>query len=275
MKKKTCHFATLLLTICFLVIVLFPFYWQVITSLKNPADITLMPTELWPSRFSLNFYKYVFTEHHFEVYLFNSMVVGLGTMLISLMAAVPAAYAFSRVHFAFKRVWKAIILISSMFPLIAIVTPLFVQFKKWNLINTYWGLILPSTMITLPMAVWMLTAFLEKIPFELEEAANIDGASRVKIIVQIIMPLLGPGIFSTGIIAFITAWNELMFSLVMVTKDEMRTVPVGISLFSGQYTVPWGEISAASVVATIPIIALVLIFQKRITSGLFSGALKG
>lgn len=274
-KKKIIKAVQYTLSGIFLIILLFPFYWQVITSLKDPRDISLMPTEIWPGRFSLEFYKSVFTGHHFEVYLKNSFIVGSATMLIALGVSIPAAYAFTRIDFAFKKFWKNFILLVNMFPIIAIVTPLFVIFRNLKIINTYWGIIIPSIMITLPLAIWTLIAFLEKIPIELEQAARVDGATKFQEITRIVMPLMAPGVFSTAIIIFIAAWNELMFSLVMVTKDSMRTVPVGITLFAGQYTLPWGEMSAASIVATVPIIIIVLSFQKKIVDGLMSGAVKG
>ena len=272
LTKKIIKF---LLVILFIGMIIFPFYWQVITSLKDPADISKIPTDLWPTRFSLEFYRNVFTHYKFEIYLKNSVIVGTVTMLISILIAVPAAYAFVRIDFKFKKFWKNFLLIANMFPIIAMVSPLFVFFKKYNLINTYAGLIIPSVMITLPLAIWTLIAFISKIPIELEEAASVDGTTRFQSIILILLPLMGPGLFSTAIISFITAWNELMFSLLMVTKNAMRTVPVGISMFSGQYTVPWGDMSAASIVSTLPIIIVVLIFQKKIVAGLTAGAVKG
>ena len=174
-----------------------------------------------------------------------------------------------------KNILKNVILLANMFPLIAIVTPMFIIFRSMKLLNTYLGLILPSVVLTLPMAIWTLIAFIETIPYELEEAAKIDGSRRLSILLRIILPLSGPGIFTTAIIAFITAWNEFMFALILVTKDQMRTVPIAISMFPGEYSVPWGDMSAASIVATLPIIILVVIFQRKIISGLTSGAIKG
>ncbi|MED9932239.1 MAG: carbohydrate ABC transporter permease, partial [Catenibacillus sp.] len=142
-------------------------------------------------------------------------------------------------------------------------------------INTYAGLIIPSVIITLPMAIWTLIAFIKTLPYDLEEAAQIDGCSRFQSVIKVILPLAAPGVFTTAIIAFITAWNEFMFALILVTKDSMRTVPVAISLFPGQFTVPWGDMAAASVVATVPIVIVVLICQKKIVAGLTSGAVKG
>lgn len=271
-KRKVLYVIGLIL---FLIIIIFPFYWQVITSIKNPEDITKMPTELIPSRFSLEFYKSVFVNHHLQVYLLNSIIVAIGAMILTVLIAFPASYAFARIKFKFKKFWQNIILLANMFPLIAIVTPMFIIFRQLHLLNTYMGLILPSVILTLPMAIWTLIAFIKTIPYELEEAARIDGARRRDIMLKVVLPLAIPGIFTTGIIAFISAWNEFMFALVLVTKDEMRTVPIAISMFPGEYSVPWGDMSAASIVATAPIIILVLLCQKRIVSGLTSGALKG
>lgn len=274
-KSKSGKILETIFMVLFIIIVVFPFYWLIITSLKNPEDIGLMPTELWPSRFSLEFFVNVFTEHHFSTYLINSIVVAIGAMIVSIVVAFPAAYAFARVKFKFKGFWRNFILVGNMFPIIAIVTPMFVIFRNMGLINTYAGLIIPSVIITLPMTIWTLEAFVKTLPYDLEEAAMVDGCNRFQSVTKIILPLTTPGIFTTAIIAFITAWNEFMFSLILVTKDEMRTVPVAISMFPGQFAVPWGDMAAASIVATVPIVIVVLVFQKKIVSGLTAGAVKG
>lgn len=261
--------------VVFLIMVIFPFYWLIITSIKNPADVSLMPTELWPSRFSLDFYANAFVNHHLQTYLLNSVIVALGAMFTTIIVGFPAAYAFVRINFKFKKFMQNFILVANMFPIIAIVTPMFIIFKNLHLINTRLGLIIPSVITTLPMAIWTLIAFIKTLPYDLEEAAQIDGCNRVQSVFRIILPLTAPGIFTTAIIAFITAWNEFMFALVLVTKDAMRTVPVAISMFPGQFSVPWGDMAAASVVATVPIVIVVLICQKKIVSGLTSGAVKG
>lgn len=269
---KTAH---IVLLVVFLVLAIFPFYWLVLTSFKDPRDISLMPTELIPRRFSLQFFRYAFTEHHLQVYLLNSVIVAVWAMAITILVAFPAAYAFSRIRFKYKSFWRNVILLANMFPIIAMVTPMFIIFRNLHLINTYAGLIVPSVIITLPMAIWTLIAFIDTLPYELEEAAQIDGCSRFMSVIRIVFPLSAPGIFTTAIIAFITAWNEFLFALILVTKDQMRTVPVAISMFPGQYTVPWGDMAAASVIATVPIVIVVLLCQKRIVSGLTSGAVKG
>ena len=206
--------------IVFLVIIVFPFYWLIITALKDPKDISLMPTELWPSRWSLQFFINCFTEHHLQIYLENSIIVALGAMVVTIIIAFPAAYAFARLKFKFKKFWKNFILIANMFPIIAIVTPMFIIFKNLHLINTYAGLIVPSVIITLPMAIWTLISFINALPYDLEEAAQIDGCSRFQSVIKIIVPLAAPGVFTTAIIAFITAWNEFMFALILITKDR-------------------------------------------------------
>lgn len=259
----------------FVIVTVFPFYWQLLTSVKDPADIGKIPTQLWPERFSLKLFESVFVNHHLQTYLLNSIIVATGAMVLTIIIAFPAAYAFSRIDFKFKSFWQGIILLANMFPLIAIVTPMFIIFRSLHLLNTYWGLILPSVILTLPMAIWTLIAFINTIPIELEEAVRIDGGRQRDVIFKIVLPLSVQGIFTTGIIAFIGAWNEFMFALILVTKSEMRTVPIAIAMFPGEYSVPWGDMSAASIVATIPIIVLVLISQRRIVSGLTSGALKG
>ncbi len=259
----------------FLIIVVFPFLWQIITSFKDPRDISLMPTQLWPSRFSWKFYVNVFVGHNFAVYLKNSIIVATGAMFISILIAFPAAYAFARINFKFKNLLKNFILLANMFPIIAVVTPMFIIFKQLKLINTYMGLIVPSIIITLPMAIWTLIAFIKTLPYELEEAALVDGCTKLSSVIKIILPLTAPGLFTTAIIAFITAWNEFMFALILITKDHYRTVPVAIAMFPGQFSVPWGDMAAASIVATVPIVIVVLICQKRIVSGLTSGAVKG
>lgn len=264
-----------IILIVFLIIVLFPFYWLIVTSFKNPKDISLMPTEIWPHRFSLQFYIDAFQKHHLYIYLENSLIVGFWVMLITTVIALPAAYAFARLKFRFKKFWKNFILIANMFPIIAIVTPMFVIFRNLHLINTYAGLIIPSVITTLPMSVWTMEAFIKTIPGELEESAMIDGCSRFQAVMRVELPLIAPGIFTTAIIAFITSWNEFMFALILVTKDQMRTIPVAISMFPGQYTVPWGDMAAASVIATIPVVIVVLLLQRKIVSGLTSGAVKG
>lgn len=259
----------------FLFVVLFPFFWQFIASIKPPS-------ELFGSRaFSaivenptLENYLRVFNARPFARYLWNSFVVASITTLVSITIAAIAAYALAWVKFSGKVLVLGIVLAVSMFPQIATISPIFLFLQSVGLTNSYLGLILPYTTFALPLAVWNLTAFFRKIPYDLAEAAKVDGASVLQTLVKVFFPLALPGIFTTAILVFIAAWNEFLFALTINTEEAMKTVPVGIALFQGQYTMPWGEIAAASVVVTVPLVIMVLIFQRRIVSGLTAGAVK-
>lgn len=277
MKQKR-RVQTLILGIfgtLFVVVLVFPFYWQLITSVRNPEDLFKIPPEFFPRRVSVEYFRIVFEQHQFGTYLKNSIIVATSAMLLSLAVGMPAAYAFTRINFAGRSFWKQFMLTANMFPIIAVATPLFVSFKALGLINTYPGLIIPNLVLTLPLTIWTLQAFFTKIPIDLEHAAQVDGCNRFSAVVRVVLPLMGPGVFATAIIAFIGSWNELMFALIFVTKKTMRTVPVAISMMPGEFTLPWGEISAASIVSTLPIIIVVLICQKNIVAGLTAGAVKG
>lgn len=255
-------------------LLLFPFYWQFITSIRNPSELSSSNISLLPKGVYLGNYVYIFTKTKFLTYLSNSFIVSSATTIISLIIAIFCSYSLARLDIKGKKIMLAFVLSVSIFPGIALVTPLFVIFKKLSLLNTYMGLILPYITFTLPLAIWNLQAFFKDIPKELDEAAKIDGASPFIIFSKIIMPLTAPGLFATSIMVFITAWNEFMFGLIFATSGSMRTVPVGIMMLQGEYEVPWGNISAASLVITVPIIVLVLIFQRRIVSGITNGAVK-
>ncbi|WP_251026766.1 carbohydrate ABC transporter permease [Bacillus sp. ISL-46] len=258
----------------FVLVTMFPFIWQLITSLKSPDDLYLMPPTWWPS-FDFRSYVAVFTERPFLTYLKNSFIVSSLTTIYCIAIGAFCAYALARLQFRFKRLILSLVLAVSMFPTIAILSPIFILLKDLKLLNTYAGLILPYTTFGLPLTIWILTGFFREIPKELEESAAMDGCSKLGAFFRIILPLATPGIFTTAIIVFIHSWNEFLFSLSFMTTDEMRTVPVGIAMFPGQHELPWGDISAASVVVTVPLIILVLIFQRRIISGLTAGAVKG
>lgn len=277
----------------FLLVVGFPFYWQVLTSLKTPQEVWSMPPVWFPAQglepaevpitqdetiqapqFVAN-YTNVFIKQPFLRYLFNSAFVAGTTTLVCLIVGSLAAFALAKLRFQGKGLVMALVLSVSMFPPVAIAPSLFYILSRLHLIDTYPGLILPYTTFALPLALWNLTAFFRQVPTELLESARVDGAGYFKTFWQIFMPLVAPGLFTTGILTFICAWNEFLFALFFTTTQEMYTVPVGIALFSGQYESPWGEIAAATVIVTLPLIALVLAAQKRIVAGLTAGAVKG
>lgn len=254
---------------------LLPFLWQISTSLKGPDEIFAMPPRWIPSRFYFENYAAVFAGRPFHKNLFNSLMVAGTTTAFSLFVASFCAYALARLQFRFKGLILSLVLSVSMFPAIAIVSPLFLFLKQSHLINTYAALILPYTTFTMPLSIWTLTSFFREIPYELEEAAKVDGCTPFQAFRKVILPLAAPGLFTTAILVFISAWNEFLFALTFTMDDGARTVPVAIAMFPGLHEIPWAEIAAASVVVTMPLVALVLIFQRRIIAGLTSGAVKG
>ena len=259
----------------FVVLLLLPFIWQFLTSVKPLNEIAEMPAKWIPSYFHGQFYVNVFTKHPFARYMLNSLIVATSATLLSLLIGASAAYALSRLHFKGRAVLLMVILGVSMFPTIATLSPLYLILKNMNLLNTYQGLILTYIGFSLPMAIWLMTNFFSQIEKGFEEAAAIDGCSHFQTFVKIMLPLIKPATFSVGILLFIVFWNEYLYSLTFMSKDAMRTVPVGIALFPSNYQLPWGDMAAASIVCTLPLIALVLIFQKNIVAGLTTGGMKG
>ncbi len=271
-KKAGVRFYIFLTTFVF--IILFPFYWEVITSLKAPTEIFNGFT-LFPKNITFKSYQSVFTLRPFASYLWNSFGVASLTTIYSIVIGSFAAYAVARLKFRGKAIILGLVLAVSMFPQIAIISPVYLFMKAVNLRNTWMGLIIPYTTFAMPLAIWNLSTFFKEIPFSLEEAAKVDGATPFQAFTQVIIPLTAPGMFTTAILVFIAAWNEFLFALTINMQETSKTVPVGIAMFRGQYTIPWGEIAAATVIVTVPLIIMVLSFQKQIVSGLTSGAVKG
>lgn len=259
----------------FIGIVIFPFLWVLLASLKAPLYLYgEYAFSIKVPAYTLENYISVFTNHPFGRYLLNSFVVGVLTMFVSISIAAFASYAVARLHFLGKTFFLGILLAVSMLPQIATLSPLFLFMQSTGLRNTYAGLVIPYTTYALPIAIWYMTTFFKQIPIELEEAAKVDGASLLGIFGRVLLPLVSPGLFTTAIIVFVDAWHEFLFALTINTKQSMMTVPVGIAMFQGEFTFPWGEISAATVTVTVPVVLLVLLFQRRIIAGLTSGAVK-
>jgi trehalose/maltose transport system permease protein len=254
---------------------LFPFYYAVLTSLKSGTD--LFRIDYLPARATLANYRDVLTTGDFPRNILNSIFVAFVTVLISLVLAVTAAYALSRVAFAGRTFLLLTILAVSMFPQVAVLAGLFELVRAMGIYNTLFSLIFAYMIFTLPFTVWVLTTFMRELPIEIEEAAIVDGASPLVIVRRVFLPLMWPALATTGLLAFIAAWNEFLFALTFVTSNSTRTVPVAIALLSGASAqeVPWGAIMAASVIVTVPLIALVLIFQRKIIAGLTAGGVKG
>jgi len=253
----------------------FPFYYAVITSLKSGT--ALFQVDYWPKQLSLANYIAVLTTGNFPRNLVNSLIVSFSVVAISLFLGVTAAYALSRVRFRGRPVLLLIILSVSMFPHIAVLAGLFEMILGLGIYNSLLSLIFSYMIFTLPFTVWVLTTFMRDLPMEVEEAAIVDGAGPATIVFKVFLPMMWPALVTTGLLAFIAAWNEFLFALTFVSNDATRTVPVAIALLSGasEFETPWGIIMAASVIVTVPLIVLVLIFQRKIVSGLTAGAVKG
>lgn len=252
----------------------FPLYWALVSSFTPEARL-FEPPSLLPRAVVLDHYRALFDERAFWVPIRNSLVVAATTTAFCVVVGSLCAYALARLRFRWKAPILGFILAVTMFPQISIVSPLYLLLREMRLINTYPGLVLPYLTFAMPLTVWLLVGFFRQLPAELEEAALVDGASRLRAFWEIILPLALPGLATTAILTFVFCWNEFLFALSFTLGPERQTVPVAIALFRGQYQVPWGQILSAAVVATAPVAALVLLFQRRIVQGLTAGAVKG
>ena len=270
---KTVSFYMLVALI--VIVSVFPFYYAILTSFESGTAI--FQVNYLPQQISWDNYVSVLTQGSFPLNFLNSVFVSSVVVIISLFLAVTAAYALARVPFRGRGLLLLTILSVSMFPQVAVLAGLFEMIRGFGLYNTLWSLILSYMIFTLPFTVWVLTTFMRDLPVELEEAAIVDGASPWVIITKVFMPLMWPALVTTGLLAFIAAWNEFLFALTFVSNNDTRTVPVAIALLSGatEQEIPWGLIMAASVIVTLPLVVLVLIFQRKIVAGLTAGGVKG
>jgi ABC-type glycerol-3-phosphate transport system permease component len=253
---------------------LLPLYWAVVSSFTPERQLFAAPT-LVPRTLVLDHYRALFGERDFWTPVRNSLIVAGATTMLSVALGSVCAYAIARLRFRGKGLTLAFILAVSMFPQISIVSPLYLMLRELRLLNTYPGLVLPYLTFAMPLAVWLLVGFFRQLPEAVEQAALMDGAGRLRILWEIVLPLSWPGIASVAILTFLYSWNEFLFALSFTLGPERYTVPVAITLFRGQYQVPWGQILAAAIVATLPVAAIVLVAQRRIVSGLTEGAVKG
>ena len=253
----------------------FPFYYAIVTSFKTGPE--LFNVDYFPVRWHWDNYIAVFREQPFAHNIFNSVLVSFTVVALSLLLGVTAAFALGRVRFRGRGLLLLTVLGVSMFPQVAVLSGMFELIRCLGLYNHLPGLVISYLIFTLPFTVWVLTTFMRDLPKELEEAAIMDGATPWDIIIKVFLPLMWPALVTTGLLAFIAAWNEFLFALTFTLSNTQRTVPVAIALISGasQHELPWGNIMAASVTVTLPVAGLVLIFQRRIVSGLTAGAVKG
>jgi len=254
---------------------LFPLYYAIISSFRSGAQ--LFTIAYLPERLDVSNYIAVFQRQPFGRNILNSILVAGSVVAISLALGMTAAYAFGRIPFRGRSLLLMTILAVSMFPQVAVLSGMFELIRSFGLYNTLPGLILANLMLTLPFTVWVLTTFMRELPKEIEEAAFVDGATPWIVVKRVFLPLMAPAAVTTGLLAFIVSWNEFLFALTFTLTNEQRTVPPAIALMSGStaYELPWGTIMAASVIVTLPIIALVLAFQRKIVAGLTAGAVKG
>jgi multiple sugar transport system permease protein len=254
-----------------------PILWQVLTSFKVNEDIAAIPNIYWPTRFTLSHYLELFTRRPFWRYIGNSTFVALVSTLACLAIGTPAAYALARLRPWGGQLVQLGVLLITLFPGILLLQGLLEVVQFFRLGNNYLALILPYTAMNLPLTILVLRSFFAQLPQELEDAAKVDGYSTVQMLLQILMPLTLPALVTTGILTFIAAWNEFIFALTFITDDDLKTIPVAAAQLGGTsvFEIPYGPIAAATVIGTLPLVVLVLVFQKQIVQGLTAGAVKG
>ncbi len=253
---------------------LFPIYWAAVASV-TPESRLFGTAALVPDRLVFDHYRALFRERDFWTPIRNSLVVAGTTTLLAVSLGAVCAYALAQLRFRGKRLLLAMVLAVSMFPQISVVAPLYLVLRFFRLLNTYPGLILPYLTFAMPLTIWLLVGFFRQLPRDLEEAALVDGASRLRAAREVVLPLAWPGLATTAILTFLYSWNEFLFALSFTLGPERYTVPVAIALFRGQYQVPWGQVLAAAIVATVPVALIVTVAQRRIVAGLTAGAVKG
>jgi multiple sugar transport system permease protein len=252
---------------------LFPYLWMLLTSLKPAAEASQWPVRYWPSRLTLEHYETLFARTSFFGNLWNSFVIAAGATLVGLAAAVPAAYAFSRFRFPGRRLLLVGFLTANMFPVVLLILPIFIVMRQIGLLDTFIGVIAGHATFAIPFSIWMLTSYFGAIPLELDEAATIDGATRLQAIWLVILPVAMPGIVTTAIYIFISSWNEYLFAMMLAGQD-VRTVTVALQLFIGEFSIQWGLLTAGGTLVALPATILFLLIQKRLTGGLTAGAVK-
>jgi len=272
--SRTSRLLLLLLQLGLCIVILLPFFWMVSVSLKPAAEPFAIPARLWPENPTFENYLTAFRPE-FRTYFFNSVVVSLSTVVITVTLALFAAYSFTRSQMRLLSLLMVLVIVAQMFPASAIIIPIYKMMKAADLLNTYTSLILAYVTVTLPVAIWMLRGFLARLPVALEEAAAIDGAGPFRIFFLIILPLCKPGIVATAVFVLIVTWQEFLFALSFTSTKDMRTLPVGMNDFIGQYGIRYGELMASSVLISVPVIAIFFLLQRQFVAGLTAGAVKG
>ena len=253
---------------------LLPFYWMVLTSVKTDADIVTEKPVFWPNELNLDRYGLAF-ERGFGDALRNSLLVAAGTVLAGLVLAAFAAYVLARFEMPLRRYFLLLVMTVQMVPLVVLIIPLYGVFVDLHLLNTFYGLVIVYLAFALPLAIYMLRGFFASIPKDLEEAAMVDGCTRMQAIRKVVLPLAAPGLAATSILLFITAWNEFIIALNFTTDNDAQTLPVALTRFTGRGLVDWGGVMAFSTMMVVPVVIFFLLVHRRLTTGLVMGATKG
>lgn len=269
---KRVGFPLLLILVC--IYCAGPLIWQFMTSLKPDSELTKIPPIVTSSPTMIH-YTSIFTGYPFLRIILNSAIVAASTTLFSLLIGSLCAFGLAKLRIRYKALILGFILSVSMFPPIATVSPLFIIIRALDLRDTWWALIITYTTFSLPLSVWILTNFFHEIPDEIYLSSRVDGCTPFQSFYRIVLPLSAPALLTTAILVFIFSWNEFLFALTFTATPSSRTIPVAVALFPGLHEVPWGDIAAASVIVTLPLVVLVMVFQRRIVEGLTSGAVKG
>lgn len=273
--KRLKNLPTYVVLTLVVVVLCFPFYWMLSTSLKGPAEIFSPEMHLWPTDPTLENYRRVLFDRNFLGYFVNSLIVSTATMLIAILTAVLAGYSLSRFKYRGRHGIRISILMAQMFPPVLLLIPLFMMMNRLGLVDRHPSLIITYCSTALPFAIWMLKGYFDGIPIELEEAARVDGCTRMQSLFMVTVPVAGPGLAATAAFTFINAWQEFLYALTFMRTDSMRTLPVGISMFLGFKQVLWGQLMAAAVLVTIPVVIFFMYLQRFLVSGLTMGAVKG
>jgi trehalose/maltose transport system permease protein len=260
--------------ILLLLFFLFPFYWQTITAFKMPGELYTIPIKWFPSQLYWGNFHDALVDRGFLVNMRNSTVAAGSATLLTLVMGTLGAYALANLRIRGRRAILIVAITVVSLPSVAIVGALYIMLRDLALMNTLMALIIPYTALSTPFALWVLTSFLNEIPHEILEQGQVDGCTRFQSLIRLILPLAAPGITTVGLLVFINNWNEFLFALTFTTTSSAMTVPVAIYNFQGEHAIPWGDIAAGSEIATLPIVLLVLVFQRRIVQGLTAGAVK-
>lgn len=275
-NRSPFYYLKYLIIVALIIILLFPIYWMVISSFMENKYLLNLPPKFIPEAPSIQNYIKIFTNAQYLTYFKNSFIASSGTVLLSLFVSILAGYAFSRFNFKGKNFLMTSILSVQMFPIVAILISLYTFYFKWNLLNTYRGLILASTTFCMPLVITLMKAFFDTLPKSIDESAKVDGAGRLRTLFTILLPLTLPGLVAVGIYTFVSSWDDFLFGLIIMQKDTMKTLPVGLAQsFLGEYAHDYASMMAFAAAGSAPIVLLFVFFQKYMIAGLTAGSVKG